>query len=38
MNTLKKLKKLTKGQIDPSNGFIVRADCYNVAISELKKI
>ena len=29
--------KLTKGQTDPSNGFIVRADCYNVAISELKK-
>ena len=32
-----KAKKLTKGQIDPSNGFIVRADCYNVAISDLKK-
>jgi len=30
-------KKLTKGQIDPSNGFIVRADCHNVAISELRK-
>jgi len=32
-----KAKKLTKGQIDPSNGFVVRADCYNVAISDLKK-
>ena len=32
-----KAKKLTKGQIDPSNGFIVRADCYNVAISDLKR-
>ena len=33
----KKARKLTKGQKDPSNGFIVRADCHNVAISELNK-
>ena len=33
----KKARKLTKGEVDPSNGFIVRADCHNVAISELKK-
>jgi hypothetical protein len=32
-----KSKKLTKGQIDSSNGFVVRADCHNVAISELRK-
>jgi hypothetical protein len=33
----KKARKLTKGQKDPSNGFVVRADCHNVAISELNK-
>ena len=33
----KKARKLTKGQVDPSNGFVVRADCHNVAISELKE-
>ena len=33
----KKSRKLAKGQVDPSNGFVVRADCHNVAISELKK-
>ena len=32
-----KASKLTKGQIDPSNGFVVRADCHNVAISELNE-
>ncbi len=32
-----KSRKLTKGEVDPSNGFIVRADCHNVAISELNK-
>ena len=32
-----KAKKLTKGEIDRSNGFIVKADCYNVAISDLKR-
>ena len=33
----KKARKLTKGQKDPSNGFVVRADCHNVAISESNK-
>ena len=29
-------EKFDKGDIDPSNGFTVRADCYNVKISELQ--
>tara|TARA_R110000824_G_scaffold199900_3_gene383954 strand:- start:27724 stop:28221 length:498 start_codon:yes stop_codon:yes gene_type:complete len=33
----KKAHRLTKGEIDPSNGFMVRADCYNVAIQDLKR-
>ena len=33
----KKARKLIKGQKDLSNGFVVRADCHNVAISELNK-
>ena len=33
----KKARKLTKGEIDPSNGFVVRADCHNVAIKDLNK-
>jgi len=33
----KKARKLTKGEVDPSNGFIVRADCHNVAIKDLNK-
>lgn len=28
-------KRLKKGDIDPSNNFVVKADCYNVKISEL---
>ena len=32
-----KATSLQKGQIDPSNGYIVKADCYNVKISELRK-
>ena len=32
-----KSRHLKKGQIDPSNNFVVRADCHNVAISELNK-
>jgi len=28
-------KHLKKGDIDPSNNFVVKADCYNVKISEL---
>ena len=30
-----KARELTKGQVDPSNNFIVKADCYNVAIKDL---
>ena len=29
-------KSLKKGDIDPSNNFVVKADCYNVKISELE--
>ena len=32
-----KSRHLKKGQIDPSNNFVVRADCHNVAISELNE-
>ena len=32
----KNAHKLRKGQVDPSNGFKVKANCYNVAISDLK--
>ena len=31
-----KAVSLHKGQIDPSNGYIVKADCYNVKISDLR--
>lgn len=31
-------KFLQKGQIDPSNNFRVKADCYNLKISELRQI
>ena len=31
-------RKMVKGQIDPSNNFIVRADCYNLQINGLDKI
>ena len=30
-----KAKKLKKGEVDPSNNFTVRADCYNLRIDEL---
>ncbi len=30
-----KAKFMKKGQIDPANGFSVRADCYNLKICEL---
>ena len=30
-----KARKLIKGQKDGSNGFIVRADCYNLRIDQL---
>lgn len=31
----KKATFLKKGQIDPSNGWVVRTDCYNIPITEL---
>jgi len=33
-----KAKYLKQGDVDPSNHFVVKADCYNVAISELYDI
>jgi hypothetical protein len=30
--------KFSKGQADPSNGYIVRSDCLNIAISELEAL
>lgn len=33
----KKARKMTKGETDPSNGFVVKADCHNVAIKDLNK-
>lgn len=30
-----KARKLSKGEIDPSNNFVVKADCYNMSIDEL---
>ena len=32
-----KAKKLCKGDVDPSNGYKVKADCNNVAISDLRE-
>lgn len=32
-----KAKFLRKGQIDGDNGFVVKADCYNLSISEIWK-
>tara|TARA_Y100001951_G_C11158777_1_gene193548 strand:- start:179 stop:652 length:474 start_codon:yes stop_codon:yes gene_type:complete len=34
----KSARKMVKGQIDPSNNFTVRADCYNLQINELDKV
>lgn len=34
----KKARFLKKGDIDPSNKYTVKADCYNVAINELNNI
>lgn len=31
----RRARKMTAGQIDPSNGFTVKADCYNLKIEEL---
>lgn len=33
----KKAKFLKRGQRDGDNGFLVKADCYNMAIKDLKK-
>ena len=33
-----KATRYKKGQIDPSNGFTFKADCYNLPISELEPI
>ena len=33
-----KANLLKKGEIDPSNNFTVKADCYNLKISELRKM
>jgi len=30
--------KYRRGDIDPENGFVFKADCYNLPISELKQI
>ena len=32
---LEQARYLRKGDVDPSNNFIVKADCYNVAIKDL---
>lgn len=29
---------MKKGDIDPSNGYTVKADCYNIKISQLKEL
>ena len=34
-NYLKNSKALKKGDVDPSNNFTVKADCYNMAIKDL---
>ena len=34
----KKATFLKKGMVDPSNGWTVSTDCYNLPISELKSI
>jgi len=26
------------GDVDPSNGFVFKADCYNLAIQELEQV
>jgi len=35
---IKKAKFLKKGDIDPSNNFTVRADCWNLPISQLRGV
>ncbi len=33
----RRARKLNRGDIDPSNNFVVKADCYNIKISDLKQ-
>ena len=35
---LQQATRYSKGDIDPNNGFVFKADCYNLPISELSKI
>lgn len=35
---LRKAKFMKKGQYDPSNDFLVREDCYNLPIHELRQV
>lgn len=34
----KKARLLKKGEVDPSNNFTVKANCYNLSINKLEKI
>ena len=34
----KNARFLTKGELDPSNNFTVKSDCYNVSIEKLKEL
>ena len=33
----RRARKLNRGDIDPSNNFVVKADCYNIKISDIKQ-
>jgi hypothetical protein len=35
---LKQATRYSKGDVDPSNGFVFKADCYNIPISKLEDI
>ncbi len=37
-NFYAKATRYNRGDVDPSNGFTFRADCYNLAIQELEKV
>ena len=34
----KQARKLKKGEVDPSNNFKVKADCYNLSINKLERV
>jgi hypothetical protein len=34
----KQARKLKKGEVDPSNNFKVKADCYNLSINKLERL